>query len=106
MAISTKGVPFTKSSDRELCVNGHICCEGTPELVASAPAYRALFGTGTQGALALYRHEHSHSHGPEGATAHHHDHCGAETPAHPATPDIADAQPPRSERRPEREAAT
>lgn len=53
------------ASDRVLCLNGHICCEGTPEIVASAPEYRALFGTGTQGALALYRHEHSHSHGPD-----------------------------------------
>ena len=26
------------------------------------PEYRALFGLGTQGALALYRHEHDHSH--------------------------------------------
>lgn len=50
------------ASDRVLCVNGHICCEGTPEIVASAPEYRALFGTGTKGALALYRHQHSHSH--------------------------------------------
>ncbi|CAN0577986.1 unnamed protein product, partial [Ectocarpus sp. 12 AP-2014] len=57
------------ASDRVLCVNGHICCEGTPELVASAPEYQALFGTGTQGTLALYRHEHSHSH-----DHHHHDH--------------------------------
>ena len=53
------------ASDRVICLNGHICCEGTPEVVASAPEYRALFGTGTGGALALYRHEHSH---------HHHDH--------------------------------
>ena len=50
------------ASDRVLCMNGHICCEGTPEIVAGAPEYRALFGTGTQGALALYRHEHGHSH--------------------------------------------
>lgn len=50
------------ASDRVLCMNGHICCEGTPEIVAEAPAYRALFGTGTQGALALYRHDHAHSH--------------------------------------------
>ncbi|TMM54072.1 metal ABC transporter ATP-binding protein [Sulfitobacter sabulilitoris] len=61
------------ASDRVLCLNGHVCCEGTPELVASAPEYRALFGTGTQGALALYRHEHSHSHGPD-RHHHHHDH--------------------------------
>ncbi|MFC6688040.1 metal ABC transporter ATP-binding protein [Jhaorihella thermophila] len=50
------------ASDRVLCMNGHICCEGTPEVVASAPEYRALFGTGTGGTLALYRHEHHHSH--------------------------------------------
>ncbi|CAM4400508.1 metal ABC transporter ATP-binding protein [Palleronia rufa] len=50
------------ASDRVICLNGHVCCEGTPESVASAPAYRALFGEGTRGALALYRHEHGHSH--------------------------------------------
>ncbi len=50
------------ASDRVICLNGHICCEGHPEQVASAPEYRALFGTGTQGALALYRHAHDHHH--------------------------------------------
>lgn len=50
------------ASDRVICLNGHICCQGAPEQVASAPAYRALFGKGTQGALALYRHEHNHTH--------------------------------------------
>ncbi|MBS0123081.1 metal ABC transporter ATP-binding protein [Thetidibacter halocola] len=50
------------ASDRVICLNGHVCCEGHPEVVAQAEAYRALFGTGTQGALALYRHEHHHSH--------------------------------------------
>lgn len=50
------------ASDRVICLNGHVCCEGTPEIVASAPEYRALFGTGTGGALALYRHDHDHNH--------------------------------------------
>ncbi|MGI9391316.1 MAG: ATP-binding cassette domain-containing protein [Boseongicola sp.] len=50
------------TSDRVICLNGHVCCHGTPEHVASAPEYRALFGSGTQGALALYRHDHNHSH--------------------------------------------
>lgn len=50
------------ASDRVLCLNGHVCCAGTPEVVATAPEYRALFGTGTQGALALYRHTHDHAH--------------------------------------------
>ena len=50
------------ASDRVICLNGHICCEGTPENVSAAPEYRALFGSGTAGALALYRHEHDHHH--------------------------------------------
>ena len=52
------------ASDRVICLNGHICCEGTPRVVSNAPEYRALFGLGTMGALALYRHAHDHSHGP------------------------------------------
>ncbi|SEO59363.1 zinc transport system ATP-binding protein [Salinihabitans flavidus] len=58
------------ASDRVICLNGHVCCHGTPEVVASAPEYRALFGSGTGGALALYRHDHDHHHDHEG-----HDHA-------------------------------
>lgn len=50
------------ASDRVICLNGHICCEGAPTVVSAAPAYRALFGFGTEGALALYRHDHDHDH--------------------------------------------
>lgn len=50
------------ASDRVICLNGHVCCQGSPEIVSSAPEYRALFGSGTGGALALYRHEHDHAH--------------------------------------------
>ena len=50
------------ASDRVICLNGHVCCEGAPDVVSSKPEYRALFGTGTQGTLALYRHEHDHTH--------------------------------------------
>lgn len=46
-----------QASDRVVCLNGAICCQGTPERVASSPAYLAMFGHDTQGALALYRHE-------------------------------------------------
>ncbi len=55
------------ASDRVLCLNGHVCCEGTPEVVRDAPEYRALFGTGANGAFAIYRHDHDHEH-------HHHEH--------------------------------
>ncbi len=58
------------ASDRVICLNGHVCCEGTPEVVSAAPAYRELFGTGTGGALALYRHDHDH--GAEHDDHHHH----------------------------------
>ncbi len=57
------------ASDRVICLNGHICCQGHPEHVASAPEYRALFGEGTKGALALYRHHHTHSHNEDGSEA-------------------------------------
>jgi zinc transport system ATP-binding protein len=64
------------ASDRVICLNHHICCEGTPRVVSNAPEYRALFGLGTQGALALYQHHHDHSHEGHGHDNHHgHDHA-------------------------------
>ena len=62
------------ATDRVICLNGHICCEGSPEVVTAAPAYRELFGTGTGGALALYRHTHDHDHGDCDNPDHTHDH--------------------------------
>lgn len=68
------------ASDRVICLNGHVCCEGKPEMVAQAEEYRALFGSGTRGALALYRHDHDHdhdhgcSHGDGHGHAHEHEH--------------------------------
>lgn len=50
------------ASDRVICLNGYICCEGMPHVVSAAPEYRALFGLGTHGALALYQHAHDHAH--------------------------------------------
>jgi zinc transport system ATP-binding protein len=62
------------ASDRVICLNGHVCCEGTPEVVASAPEYRALFGSGTGGALAIYRHDHDHAHDRDHDHEHGHEH--------------------------------
>ena len=63
------------ASDRVVCLNGHVCCHGAPDVVASAPEYRALFGSGTGGALALYRHDHHHHHDND----HDHDHPNPHT---------------------------
>jgi zinc transport system ATP-binding protein len=68
------------ASDRVICLNGHVCCEGTPRVVSNAPEYRALFGLGTQGALALYQHVHDHDHTHDHGHDHAHDHGHAHAP--------------------------
>lgn len=70
-----------RASDRVICVNGHICCQGAPTVVSEAPEYRALFGLGSQGALALYRHDHDHPHDHAHDHNHDHDHSHLETSA-------------------------
>lgn len=67
------------ASDRVICLNGHVCCEGTPHVVRDAPEYRALFGKGTDGALALYQHQHDHDHSDCG-----HDHHTSSNRTEPA----------------------
>lgn len=59
------------SSDRVLCLNGHICCQGAPQLVSEHPEYRRLFGPSDVDAVAIYRHEHDHSH--DDRCSHRHD---------------------------------
>jgi zinc transport system ATP-binding protein len=62
------------ASDRVICLNGHVCCQGTPHVVSNAPEYRALFGLGTQGTLALYQHRHDHDHSHDHGHGHDHGH--------------------------------
>ena len=62
------------ASDRVICLNGHVCCEGAPHVVSNAPEYRALFGLGTRGALALYQHVHDHDHSHDHGHGHDHAH--------------------------------
>ena len=50
------------ASDRVICLNGHICCEGPPQAVASSPQYQELFGSDVDGTFALYKHHHDHKH--------------------------------------------
>jgi zinc transport system ATP-binding protein len=66
------------ASDRVLCINGHVCCEGVPEKVASHPEYARLFGRDAGKAVGVYRHRHDHEHDLSGAVkgsdcGHHHD---------------------------------
>ena len=73
------------ASDRVICLNRHICCQGAPRVVSNAPEYRALFGLGTQGALALYQHIHDHDHDASGACQIPHDQAPHPTQSPPKT---------------------
>lgn len=64
-------------TDTVICLNGHVCCSGTPQVVTASPEYRALFGTRAASALAIYRHDHDHVHLADGSVVGHddgHDH--------------------------------
>lgn len=50
------------STDRVLCLNRHICCTGTPEVVVNDPAYTELFGPYAARHLAIYIHDKQHQH--------------------------------------------
>ncbi|MCE3232187.1 MAG: znuC [Rickettsiaceae bacterium] len=53
------------ATDRVICINKHICCEGSPEHINSHPEYLALFGRAAE-TVALYTHKHDHVHGIDG----------------------------------------
>ena len=58
------------STDQVICLNGHVCCKGSPQSVIEDPAYRQLFGGRAAAALAVYEHHHDHSHLPDGRVRH------------------------------------
>lgn len=53
-------------TDTVICLNGHICCTGSPAAVARSPEYLELFGTRAAATLAIYQHHHDHTHLPDG----------------------------------------
>jgi len=57
-------------TDTVLCLNGHICCHGSPQSVAADPEYLKLFGARASETLAIYRHHHDHTHLPDGRVEH------------------------------------
>ena len=50
------------ATDRVICLNGHVCCSGTPMNVAVSQEYKDLFGARAASGLALYEHQHDHQH--------------------------------------------
>ena len=58
------------ATDRVICLNGHVCCRGTPDVVAESDEYQRLFGDRAAASIAIYRHHHDHTHLPDGRVQH------------------------------------
>ncbi|MES0808327.1 metal ABC transporter ATP-binding protein [Roseibium sp. SCPC15] len=81
------------AADQVICLNGHVCCRGTPSDVSKSDQYHALFGARAGAGLAVYQHHHDHVHLPDGQVRHadgtmcsdcpgeHHDHAHDGQPA-------------------------
>lgn len=57
-------------TDTVVCLNGHVCCRGTPQSVSRSPEYLALFGARAASTLAIYSHHHDHTHLADGRVRH------------------------------------
>ena len=53
-------------TDTVVCLNGHVCCSGSPKAVTNSDQFQNLFGVRGAEALAIYKHHHDHKHGPDG----------------------------------------
>ena len=54
------------ATDHVVCLNGHVCCSGTPIAVAKNNEYKALFGEQAAQTLSIYEHKHDHVHSSDG----------------------------------------
>lgn len=53
-------------TDTVICMNGHVCCHGSPQSVTSNPEYLRLFGARAAQTIAVYAHDHDHRHLSDG----------------------------------------
>jgi|TARA_B100000965_G_scaffold390135_1_gene396632 zinc transport system ATP-binding protein len=54
------------ATDHVVCLNGHVCCSGSPIDVAKDKEYKALFGEQASQTLSIYEHKHDHVHSNDG----------------------------------------
>ena len=54
------------ATDHVVCLNGHVCCSGSPIDVAKNNEYKTLFGEQASQILSVYEHKHDHVHSDEG----------------------------------------
>lgn len=56
-----------RRTDRVVCLNGYVCCEGAPAKVSTLPEYKALFGLDDDNVLGIYQHQRLSNGSQEGA---------------------------------------
>ena len=54
------------ATDHVVCLNGHVCCSGSPMDVAKNNEYKTLFGEQSSQILSVYEHKHDHVHSDKG----------------------------------------
>jgi zinc transport system ATP-binding protein len=54
------------ATDHVVCLNGHVCCSGSPMDVAKNNEYKSLFGEKASQILSVYEHKHDHVHSEKG----------------------------------------
>ena len=54
------------ATDYVVCLNGHVCCSGSPKDVAKSDHYKELFGEKSSQLLSIYEHNHDHVHTSDG----------------------------------------
>ena len=54
------------ATDHVVCLNGHVCCSGSPSDVARNNEYKALFGEQASQTLSIYEHKQDHVHSNDG----------------------------------------
>ena len=54
------------ATDFVICLNGHVCCSGTPQKIIKDNKYKELFGDRASNILSLYEHKHDHTHSQDG----------------------------------------
>ncbi|WP_075485718.1 ATP-binding cassette domain-containing protein [Candidatus Pelagibacter communis] len=54
------------ATDHVVCLNGHVCCSGSPMDVAKNNEYKSLFGEQASQILSVYEHKHDHVHSDKG----------------------------------------
>lgn len=62
-----------KHSDYVICLQRHVCCQGTPMSVQENPAYYEVFGQRSESLVAIYSHHHDHTHSSFQKDGHQHD---------------------------------